>query len=68
MSQSISPSKDPILSIAVHSDVIEFTKTLKLLEFTQRGALSLTLRPFKLTLTAALEAVVDILPIDTRLQ
>ena len=48
--------------------VIEFTKTLKLLESTQRGALSLILRSFKSTPAVALDAELGILPIDIRLQ
>ena len=48
--------------------VIEFTKTLKLLESTQRGALSLNLRSFKSTPAVALDAELGILQIDIRLQ
>ena len=50
------------------SHKIYHNSNLKLLESTQRGALSLILRSTKSTLTVALEAEVGILPIDIRLQ
>ena len=47
---------------------IYHNSNLKLLESSQREALSLILRSFKLDLTVALEAELDILPVHIRLQ
>ena len=55
-----------ILNTALQPGVID--SNLKLLEFTQKGALSLILSSFKSTPMVALEAELGILPIDIRLQ
>ena len=53
---------------AAWSHRIYYNSNLKLLESTQRGALSLILRSFKSSPTVALEVELGILPIDIRLQ